>query len=68
MVIEFLSTFLHLFFIPYIDSCSGLIMNCPPQVHVLNVWPPADGAILGGDGHFRMWGLAGGNRPLGECL
>jgi hypothetical protein len=43
----------------------GLNVKCLPQVHVSNLGSPAGGAILGGCGNFRRWGLAGGSRLVG---
>jgi hypothetical protein len=49
-------------------ECYGLNMRCPPQVHVLNAWSPAGGAILEGSGNFRRGCLAKGSRSLGHIL
>jgi hypothetical protein len=48
--------------------CYSLNMQYLPQAHVLNASSPAGGAILGGSGNFREWGLVGGSRHGGVPL
>jgi hypothetical protein len=49
--------------------CTGFERKkCPTQVHFLSTRSPAGGAVWGGYGPFRRWGLAGRSTPLGVGL
>jgi hypothetical protein len=43
---------------PLEDRSYGVTTNSLPQVHGLSAWSPPGGAILGGGGNFRRWGLS----------
>jgi hypothetical protein len=55
-------------FLPTPHPLLGFGLKYPPQALVLNAWFPAGGAILGGSGYFRRWGLAGGSGSLGSMF
>jgi hypothetical protein len=45
-------------------SCYGLSVKRVPKAHVRKAWYPVRGTVLGDDGNFGRWDLAGGSGSL----